>query len=82
MSEATFMPVITTIDYEVTAKETIYKSHKGTNQVLEVIEKTVLNKVLYPATSEELAIFAALKDIENVGKVVLSNVKVTACPFR
>jgi hypothetical protein len=81
MSEPMYLPVKVTKNFKVTAVETVYKTHDGTNTVLEQVENVILDEAVFQATSEELATYAALKQIEDVGKVDMSNLKVTSRLF-
>lgn len=81
MNNPMYVPVKKTQDYKVTAVETIYKKHDGTNTVLEITEKVIYDEALFPATSEALASYYAMKDIDEAGEVDMTNLKVTCRPF-
>jgi len=81
MSEPTYAAVKRIGNYKVTAVETVQKTHKGTNMLLEEIENVMLDEVLFKGTTLELAIFDAMKQIEKEGKCDMSNLKVSARPF-
>jgi hypothetical protein len=77
MSEPMYLPVKNKGDYKITAIETTYKTHKGTNTVVEKVTNTVLDEVLYQGFySKEMAVFAAMKDMEKSGKVEMDDVRV------
>ena len=79
--EPTYVPVKTVRNYKVTIIEREYKVHDGTNTVTEDIENVVMDDCVFQATSQELATFEALKQIETSGEVDMTNLKVTARPF-
>jgi hypothetical protein len=81
MSNPIYVPVKKVRNFKVTAIETVYEVHKGTNTVVTDTENVILNEKVYQATSKELAIYEAYKDIEKAGKAKLSDVRVEANPF-
>jgi hypothetical protein len=82
MSEPTYAAVKTKGDYKITAVETTYKTHEGTNMVLEQEVKTIFDDVLYQGFyTKELALFAAMSDVKEAGKCDMSNVKWDTRPF-
>lgn len=81
MSEQMYLPVKTVRNYKVTVVEQKYKVHDATNAVLEDSQDVILDDVVYQATSQELAIYDAMKCIEQAGECDMSNLKVTARPF-
>lgn len=81
MNEPTYAAVKKTRNFKVTAVETVQKAHKGTNMLIEDEENVILDEALFKGTTQQLAIFDAMKQIEKEGKCDMSMLEITARPF-
>jgi hypothetical protein len=81
MSEPTYAAVKKIRNFKITAVETVQKAHKGTNMLIEEIENIILDEVKFQSATKDLAMFAAMKQIEKEGKCDMTSLEITCRPF-
>ena len=81
MSEATYLAVKKTRNYKVTAVETVFKTHEGTNMLIEDEENIILDEEKFKGATKELALFAAMKQVEKEAECDMANVRWDCRPF-